>query len=147
MNPQLNIPRRMLQLVGTLAVLFVGLLAYLVFLEAPWLTYTNSPFPVLNSPIKAGTSVQMKVGRCSTASVTRVYTLARTLKGKGSETVLPAGLASITPGCVTVVSAANVVPLGTPPGIYRLVGYGEIQGVVRTSSIRWESQPFEVVQP
>ena len=145
MNPQLQIPLRMLQLVCTLAVLFVGLLAYLVFLEPPWLIYNNSPFPVLNSPVKPGDAVRMTVDRCSTASVLRVYGLSRTLKGNAAEIVLPAGLAAIKPGCITVVSAVNVIPLGTPAGTYILHGYGEIQGVIRTSSIEWESQPFEVV--
>lgn len=135
----------MLQLIGTLAVLFVGLLAYLVFLEAPWLTYTNSPFPVLNSPIKAGSAVQMTVARCNSTDVTRVYGLARTLKCNGGEVVLPAGLASIKPGCTTALSAVNVIPTGTLAGTCTLHGYGEIQGIVRTISVAWESQPFEVV--
>lgn len=95
MNSQLNVPRRMLQLVGTLTVLFVGLLVYLVFLEPPWLIYNNSPFPVLNSPVKSGDTVKMTVARCSTASVLRVYGLSRTLKGSATEIVLPAGLAAI----------------------------------------------------
>ena len=145
MNSQLNIPLRMLQLVGTLTVLLVSLLVYLVFLEPPWLIYNNSPFPVLNSPVKPGDAVKMTVARCSTAGVLRVYGLSRTLKGSAAEIVLPAGLAAIKPGCITVVSAVNVIPLGTPAGTYTLHGYGEIQGVIRTSSVAWESQPFEVV--
>lgn len=145
MNQQLNIPRRMLQIAGTLTVLFVGLLGYLVFFEPPWLTYTNTPFPVLNSPVRPGDPVKMTVARCSSASVTRLYALSRTLKGNGVEIILPAGLVSIDPGCIRVESAANVIPIGTPAGTYTLHGYGEIQGVVRTSSVAWESQQFEVV--
>lgn len=145
MSPQLDVPRRMLQLVGALAVLFIGLLTYLVFLEASWLTYTNSPFPVLNSPVKAGSAVQMTVARCNSTDVTRVYGLSRTLKCTGGEVVLPAGLASIRPGCFTAVSMVNVIPTGTPAGTCTLHGSGEIQGVVRAISVAWESAPFEVV--
>ena len=145
MNPQLNVPLRMLQLVGSLAVLFVGLLAYLVFLEPPWLIYNNSPFPVLNSPVKAGSAVQMTVDRCNSTNVLRVYGLSRTLKCNGVEVVLPAGLASIKPGCTTALSVVNVIPTGTPAGTCKLHGQGEIQGIVRTISVAWESQAFEVV--
>ena len=144
MNSQLNIPLRMLQLVGTLTVLFVVVLAYLVFLEPPWLSYTNTPFPVLNSPVRAGTAVQMLAGRCNSARVTRTYALSRTLKCKGYEIILPAGLVAIDPGCITVVSAVNVIPLGAPAGTCALHGYGEIRGVIRTISVAWESAPFEV---
>ena len=137
-------PVLMTRLVAALALVFIALLAYLVFLEPPWLTYTNTPFPVLNSPVRPGNPVKMTVTRCSSASVTRLYALSRTLKGNGAEIILPAGLVSINPGCISVESAANVIPPGTPPGTYTLHGYGEIQGIVRTSSIAWESQPFEV---
>ena len=130
---------------GVLMAVFVSMLMYLVFFEPPWLVYTNEPFPVVNGPVHAGESVQMLVGRCSSASVTRVYSVSRTLQGPHSSIILPAGLAAIDPGCTEVISAANVIPVGTPPGTYTLHGYGEIQGVVRTSSIRWVSKPFEVL--
>ena len=130
---------------AVLSAVFVSMLMYLVFFEPPWLTYTNLPFPVLNSPVKAGSSIRLTVSRCSTASVTRIYAVSRVLVDKdGKQLLLPAGLATIDPGCLDAVSASNVVPIDTPPGTYTLHGYGEIQGVVRTSSVRWESQPFEV---
>ena len=124
---------------------FVSTLGYLVFFEPSWLSYTNSPFPVLNSPVQAGTAVQLQVDRCSTATISRVYGLSRTLYSERSEILLPAGVTSIDPGCKPVVSASNIIPAGTPPGTYRLRGYAEIQGVVRTNSVEWESQPFEIV--
>ena len=129
---------------AVLMAVFVSMLMYLVFFEPPWLSYTNEPFPVLNSPVKGGDPVQMVVERCSEAKVTRIYAVSRTLVGSHTSIILPASLAAIDPGCTSVVSAVNVVPIGTPPGTYTLRGYGEIQGIVRTSSIRWVSQPFEV---
>ena len=144
----LTLPHVMTRLAAALAVLFMAMLGYLVFFEPPWLTYTNLPFRVLNSPVKVGTAIQMEVSRCSTARVSRVYGLARTLTSgtHAPSVVLPAGIASVEPGCSLVVSAANIVPVGVPSGTYRLRGQGEIQGIVRTHSVEYESEEFEVVQ-
>lgn len=129
---------------AVLMAVFVTMLMYLVYFEAPWLAYMNTPFPVLNSPVRSGTAVQMTVGRCSSANVTRVYALSRALVCGKDSIILPASLVSIEPGCTSVVSAVNIVPLGAPPGRCYLHGFGEIQGVVRTNSVEWQSQPFDV---
>ena len=137
--------RWLFRVTSGISALFVCILGYLVLFEPPWLTYTNSPFPVLNSPVRPGTAVQMMVGRCSSANVTRVYALSRALVCGKASLLLPAGLVSIEPGCTSVVSAVNIVPLGAPPGRCYLHGFGEIQGVVHTNSVEWKSQPFDVV--
>lgn len=112
--------------------------------EPPWLVYTNLPFPVLNSPVKAGNVVVIQVSRCSTARSTQIYTVSHALRGPGLPIILPATTVPIDPGCGSRVVATNKIPEGTPPGQYRLIGYGEIQGIIRSHSVQWHSQYFEV---
>ena len=116
----------------------------LVF-ERPMLAYEHLPFRVLNSPVKAGTPVMLRVTRCNRDNKLRTYVVSRTLIGAdGGRYVLPASQTSIEPGCITVVSALTVIPIDAPPGKYTLRGYGEINGFIRTHVVQWQSAEFEV---
>ena len=124
------------------------MILYLVFFEPPWLVYSNLPFPVLNNPVRAGEAVELKVSRCSSDTHTRLYAISHKLvpSDGGDVTILRATESSIEPGCNTLKSSINVVPLDAKPGKYVVTGYGEIQGIIRSSSIAWRSEEFEVVK-
>lgn len=139
-------PKKLGFVVCVLAILFMSLVTYLVFLEPPWLSYTNLPFPVLNGPVKAGTTVSLHLARCSTSPVTRVYSVSRVLKCGGVPILLPATVSTIEPGCNKAISNLSIVPESMLPGTCHLEGYAEIQGMVRSDSIKWESQEFEVIR-
>ncbi len=126
--------------------LTLGILAWLIFFEPPWLVYSNLPFPVRTPVVHPGSPILMDVSRCSSATQTRVYIVSHRLINVRDNTVyiLPATTASIEPGCNTVVSSVNIVPKGAPPGRYRVSGFGEIQGIIRTSLVSWQSEDFDV---
>lgn len=127
---------------------FAGLavIAYLIWFEPPWLSYQSLPFRVVTPIVSPGDTVLLEVGRCSTASTVRVYGISHTLRNTatGETTVLPATSSAIRPGCKTVPSATNTVPINTSPGIYVVDGYAEVPGTVRTSLVHWYSETFEV---
>lgn len=135
-----------------LACVLGGLFAYFAYLQPPFLSYANLPFPVLNAMVRPGEPVRLSVQRCNSDSVTRIYGVSHLMvpvkpAGERKPIVLPASQTSIEPGCHESVSAINVVPPSTPPGLYVIEGYGEAQATLRAVSVRWVSQPFEVTSP
>lgn len=118
-----------------------------VLLEKPPLRYSNLPFPVMLSPVKDGEVAKIRVSRCNDDDHTRLYLVARSLIHipSGDSIVMPATTVSIEPGCRTVVSSVNVVPVGTPAGKYFIKGVGEVNGLVRTHTVSWSSEAFDVV--
>ena len=121
---------------------------WLVNREPPWLTYEQLPFPLVrpDEPVYAGGAVPLFVTRCSTATTARSYSLSHTLINldTNERTILPAGSASIEPGCRAVNSTANILDTSTKPGNYLLEGYAEVNGRVRTTAVHWYSVPFVV---
>jgi hypothetical protein len=128
--------------------LFAVVVGFGFLIEKPYLQYTNLPFPVMNTePIKPGATVYLQVARCNADSIRRTYIVSRTLIPLDSslqEYVLPAGAASIAPGCHVDISAVNVRPDKVLPGRYYIEGAAEVNGFIRTFVVRWTSQPFEV---
>lgn len=139
---------------------FALLFVYLAFFEPPILTYSNIPFPILNADntepnagaplvkVKAGDAVHLKVTRCSSSRKERLYPVshALVLRETDEKILLPATQAVIEPGCHTSVSAINVVPEGTLPGIYFVTGTAEVNGTIATHTIGWNSADFEVIK-
>ena len=121
----------------------VFLAVYYVFLEPAFLSYGNLPFPVLTPEVHPGQPVLLKVHRCNSDKVTRVYGVSHRMIGPET-LLLPASPTSIEPGCHEGVSALNVVPLGAKPGIYRVRGTAEVQATIRAVTVQWYSEPFEV---
>jgi hypothetical protein len=120
---------------------------YVVMDEPPFLSYRNLPFAVLTPLVKPGEPVKLNVVRCNSDSKTRVYGLSHRLLSVdgGTSVILPAGTVSIEPGCSDEISAINVIPPGTAPGLYIVEGYAEVQATLRSVSVRWVSQPFRVI--
>lgn len=123
---------------------------YLFVFEGPFLSYPALPFKALG-PARPGESVKLLVTRCNSHDVPRDYELSHWLKdinGVAPAIVLPSvRVPLLNPGCETGISAANVVPAGTPPGRYIVGGLGIVHGTLRTFRVPWYSEPFEVVAP
>lgn len=122
---------------------------YFAFFEPPWLQYKNSPFPVLNDgPLHPGEALRLQVMRCNKDSVTRIYQVAReihSLDEKMTAIIIPGGEGpSIKPGCLVRESRITSMPSDLPPGRYYVQGYSEVSGYLRTTTIEWRSQPFDV---
>lgn len=123
--------------------------AYYVYFETPYLSYPELPFKVIEQPVKAGDAVKLTIKRCNSSSKTRIYTLSHVLVEEWPElgyTLLPATAVSLTPGCTTSISTVNVTLKNTKPGRYHVEGVAEITGTIRSMSVDWTSDPFEVVE-
>lgn len=124
---------------------------HLVDADAPWLTYQNSPFPVLESAVQMGQPVTLNVQRCSVAKNETIYNFASKLVSETDPLAPPITLTtqpeSIEPGCLPVTSKKNVIPLNIPPGRYHVHGLSQIPTRYHIFAVPWDSQPFEVVAP
>ena len=126
-----------------------GMISYLAVFEGPFLSYPNLPFKALG-PARPGESVRLLVTRCNSSSEPLDYELSHWLKKIDTAdpaVILPAGRVPLNPGCETAISAANVIPVGTPPGRYVVGGMGIVRGTLRTFRVPWYSEPFCVVAP
>lgn len=126
-----------------------GMFTYLRFFEPAALVYRGLPFKVYG-PARPGESVKMTVNRCNSSSKPLSYELSHYLINNETKkvTLLPPGrISAFAAGCSTVVSAANVIPMGTPPGKHYMVGGAAlVSGTMRTSEVEWYSEEFEVLQ-
>lgn len=121
---------------------------WLVYMEPPYLSYPNLPFPVVSKTVRPGDTVFIEVQRCNSSSIRRGYITGRSLvpvDTRELQVELVSVATTILPGCHKAISALSVVPGGTLPGRYYLDGVAEIAGTVRKHVVEWRSEPFEVV--
>lgn len=122
---------------------------YLVYDQEPYLSYPNTPFPVQTPYVRPGDTVVLTVQRCNNSKRDGIYQIARTMENiaTGRQQVLSDSIVQVSPGCAEIASRANIVPVGTLPGRYRLLGLSQIQASFRIHYVGWSSQPFEVLAP
>lgn len=137
-------------LAGTFAAL-VAVLAggylYSVFLEEPYLSYGNMPFPV-EGKIIAGQPVVYPVIRCNSRPTAQTYQTTRNLERMGMGQVsapLPSIEVSIEPGCNPAIVRMNIVPESTPAGFYMVHGKVIAKGLFFEHIVIWNSGIFEVI--
>lgn len=136
--------------VGALAlVILIG--AYFGLLEAPALSYTNSPFPTIESSVRPGQVIHLIVARCNSERKTRNYVISHQIIGGLRPILMRSETSPILPGCTSSISDINKIPDGLPvevlpSGTYHIEGTAEIQGTFRTFIVLWRSQPFEIVR-
>ena len=119
-----------------------------VFVQSP-ITYPNQPIGVLNSPVTAGTAVQIQGTRCNSSNETVLSTASRTLVNVDThmQFILGSGQGFAAPGCTEAIRADTLLPPGIPPGKYK-IQYGVIvPGRWRSWNIALETEEFEVVAP
>ena len=141
--------RALAALAAVLAALCITIVVWAMLFEKPFLSYENVPFPTQIAQVKAGDAIPVTVRRCSTADGPRFYDISHELRSVANPehnvVTLKGERAKITPGCATGTSRINVIPPGTPPGMYYVTGLGIVEGTLRTFAVPWSSQPFEVV--
>lgn len=117
------------------------------FFEKPKMYYKNLPFPVQPHVLKPGQAVPSYVERCNTDDGLTTYTITRVLQSMdgGESIVLPPIQVILEPGCKASKSLVSVIPYGTKPGTYRMIGKATLDGTVRKFVVDWYTQPFEVV--
>ena len=125
-------------------------LCYFTLLERAWLVYSDPVLRVLGDNVLPGQPVVLLVRRCNRDSRVHTYLISHTLVSLDSQRlpqILEGKAATIAPGCSTVESRINVIPLGTPPGRYLIEGASEVNGTLRNLSVGWVSDPFTVRYP
>ena len=143
----LNQTRNMLLTVFTfLLLLLTGTYAYSTWLEKPYLSYANMPFPVF-SRVEPGQRLAVQVTRCSTSNVMESYKTTHGIRNEvtGQNTVLPSINVTIKPGCLNEISKINVVPEDAKPGFYSFYGVAHVKGLMTMHEVPWNSETFEVL--
>lgn len=123
-------------------------LVYLLFLEEPFLSYRNLPFPALEPDVQQGRPIPLRVVRCNSTDRQQTYTITRSLQSLDTAeyVVLPESVVQLAPGCTESISLANRVPLEVKPGSYRVIGVADVRGTLRTHRVEWYSLPFRVIE-
>jgi hypothetical protein len=129
----------------------VGVIFSYLFFEKPWLRYTNIPFPALETYGYPGKVMPVHVARCNDDDVPHIYTITRTLERVVSDAepkdymVMPDVTVQILPGCSEADALVHVIPGSTRPGVWRLIGFSEVRGVLVSHMVEWRSVPFTVL--
>jgi hypothetical protein len=129
-----------------MAVLLAGL-GWMAYIDKPYLTYNNLPFPTLLQQVRAGEVIPLRVERCNSDSEPHTYNTTHAVEeiDKHTYTIMPDVRILISPGCTSSTSLVNRLPPNLPPGRYRVFGTAEVHGVIRMHNVEWHSQPFQVV--
>ena len=128
----------------------VATVVWALFIDQPYLSYKNLPFPTTIQKVRAGEVIPLRVYRCNDTDTVQVYTVAHLIVSLDKELpsfVLPPNeLVPIEAGCTEAVSMINRIPQEAPPGTYSVVGVARIPMLLgRKALVPWHSQPFEVM--
>ena len=129
-----------------LLMLLTATYVYSTWLERPYLSYDNLPFPAL-SKAEPGKRLAIQVGRCSSSNVTETYKTTHGIRNEvtGQSIVLPSVSVAIKPGCMLEISKINVVPEEAKPGFYSFYGVSQVRGLMTMHEVPWNSETFEVL--
>lgn len=120
-------------------------IGYLLFFPFKTIEFKNKPFPVLNSPVSAGTVVKYKVDYCRYTNVPSQVT--RTLVGPTLVTISEDS-ASTDVGCRSLVSSTVLIPDYVPEGIYHVkLNFCWQVNPLRNICEETGTQDFRVVKP
>jgi hypothetical protein len=134
-----------------MVVLVCGIVVWALWFERPFLSYKNLPFPTEMAVVRPGDVIPLRVARCNSSDTVRFYGITHELisldRLNEPSSILRHETVALSPGCEESISRLNVIPPATQPGRYMARGIGIAQGMMRTFSVPWYSQPFEVVAP
>jgi len=125
-----------------------GIYVYSMFFEDPYLHYAPMPFPITEKVYPGAAAVALAT-RCNSQKTTLSYRTTRTLIPEDpyqKTVVLPGVEVTADPGCTTVSTRVNVVPIDTPMGFYRFAGVATVPGLMIDHKVNWNTEIFEVVQ-
>jgi hypothetical protein len=131
----------------SLTILIAGVHLFGSAVEAPYLSYTNLPFPAVG-PARPGQAVQLEVERCNSDDVVHGYLVSHEVVNvdTGVTTLLPDVVTQVPPGCTKAISRIHVLPADLPPGRYVVNGRAFVQGRFAKHTVDWQSAPFTVVR-
>ena len=125
-------------------------LVYFRMHEKSYLSYPNSPFTVLNSPVRRGAAVRLFVIRCNSDNYRHDYEVTHRLISLTDPAlipfIMPSYKVSLEPGCHASESGINEIPGDRSRGWYYIEGTGVTQGRTQTFEVPWRSDPFEVTE-
>lgn len=118
------------------------------FVEKPYLTYKNLPFPVLQKQVFAGEIIPILVIRCNDTEEMQNYNTTRALENVVTKEnfLLEEQRLLIKPGCTQSESRVNKIPPTVPPGKYYIYGTAEVRGHSHFLILDWRTQEFEVIK-
>lgn len=134
--------------------LSIGILVlWLAFFEDPWLSYDVQPHSTYQGGVNLGDVIPTHISRTNHSNRSQVYVVTRELVNLGTgQSYVMASFTTpkLKPGHSEVDSLSHIMPRvladgsKPPAGMYLLRGESEIQGLVRSMSVPWISQPFYV---
>ena len=138
-------------LVGVFLILGVTIYAvnmYSSYVEKPWLSYKNLPFPITETAYPGG-KIEFMVVRCSSSSEVKQLVSTRTLVPEDitmRTIVFDFVFVNVAPGCSAPLKLSTNVPESTPPGFYRYVGKSKIKGLISEHEVDWNTTLLQVVE-
>ena len=143
------------QLLNVLASVFLilGVAIYAVnmyssYVEKPWLSYRNLPFPMTEQAYPGG-KIEFVVVRCNSSNEVKQIVSTRALVPEDTtmmSIVFDFVFVNVAPGCSPAVTLSTNVPESTPPGFYRYVGKSKIKGLISEHEVDWNTTLLEVVK-
>jgi hypothetical protein len=121
---------------------------YVAFIEGPYLSYPDTPFPVVGTTFHAGEIVPLRVTRCNSDNRQHSYYLAHAVMNVKTKAtyVMPEEYVQVPMGCTFGISFTHRLPVVLPPGQYIIFGGAQIRGTIRYFDVEWQSEPFVVVK-
>ena len=138
-------------LVGIFLILGVTIYAvnmYSSYVEKPFLSYKNLPFPITEQAYPGG-KIEFVVVRCNSSSEVKQLVSTRALVPEDitmMTIVFDFVFVNVAPGCSPAVTLSTNVPESTPPGFYRYVGKSKIKGLISEHEVDWNTTLLQVVE-
>lgn len=113
---------RVATIIIMLAAIFGIYYMYLIFFPPKIITYSNIPFPVVNSPVKIGTSLVIDISYCKYYDILPSDRTGNLISDTTNNIIEPTLITKKFPlGCHSNYHFNGyIIPVGTPPGIYHI---------------------------
>jgi hypothetical protein len=114
--------------------------------QPPYLSYPDLPFAPTKQVFQPGEAASFTVRACNRDTVPHSYPVVRELHSVDGLLQYSFGSTTVVwpPGCKTIISVVNRVPVETPDGEYYIVGYSEDAQRLNSVTIPWQTEPFTV---
>lgn len=130
-----------------LAILAMGVQAYLLFYSPQPIAYPVQPISVESRRLRVSDPFVYTVTRCAEMDQAVVTTASLVRLSDGLYIVMPGGAHLLTAGCETKrLVIERFLPPGLEPGWYRVEGVSQAHGRWRSVAAHWVTEPFEVVR-
>ena len=139
-------------LAGVFLILGVAIYAvniYSSYLERPFLSYKNLPFPVTPEAVVPGQQISFVVVRCNSSHEIQQLVSTRALVPEDSimkAIIFDYIFVNVEPGCTPPTSLTATIPLGTAPGFYRIAGKSKVKGLAADHEVSWNTERIKVVE-